>query len=71
MGERLQPMAVAFTLELKGRSPSADTEHVAFLPFLKVIFATIRWKLHAESCKVWGGVTSASGAKWSVLCEGE
>lgn len=33
------------------RKESADTEYVAYLPFWKVIFATLSWKLHAESCK--------------------
>lgn len=64
MGETLQPMAVTFILELKGRRLSADIEHVAFLPFWKVIFATISWKLRILSCKG-GCVTFASGAKWS------
>lgn len=58
-------MAVAFVLELKGKSLSADTEHVAFLPSGKLIFAPLSWTLHPESYKEEGGVTSAGGAKWS------
>lgn len=33
---RLQPVAVAFSLESNGGDLSADTEHVAFFPFGKL-----------------------------------
>lgn len=35
MGVRLQPVAVAFSLESKRGDLSADTEHMAFFPFGK------------------------------------
>lgn len=36
MGVRLQPMAVAFSLELKGVDLPAGSEHMAFFPFGKL-----------------------------------
>lgn len=53
------------------RKESADTEYVAYLPFWKVIFATLSWKLHAESCKGWGVLVLLVGPSGPVPCEGE
>lgn len=56
------------------RKASADTEYVAYLPFWKVTFATVSWKLHAESCKGGGVVVVLLllvGPSGPVPCEGE